>query len=49
MRIHITDIGNTSHIYGAFPKLLKIHVIAIEDTGKINYLDSTLKWYENVK
>ena len=36
---HITDIGNTSHTYGSFPKWLKIHVIAIEDSGKINYLD----------
>ena len=44
----ITDIGNTSHEYGAWPKLLKIHVIAIEDSGKINFLDSTLKWYDNV-
>ena len=44
---HITDIGNTSHTYGSFPKWLKIHVIAIEDSGKINYLDSTLRWYDN--
>ena len=36
-----------SHIYGAFPKWLRIHVIAIEDGGKINYLDSTLKWYKS--
>lgn len=42
----ITDIGNTDHEYGKFPKLLKIHVVAIEDSGKINYLDSSLKWYE---
>ena len=44
---HITDIGNTSHIYGSFPKWLKIHVIAIEDSGKINYLDSSIKWYKS--
>ncbi|MBR2247245.1 MAG: hypothetical protein IJ880_09505 [Bacilli bacterium] len=42
----ITDIGNTSHTYGTYPKLVKIHVVAIEDSGKINYLDSSLKWYE---
>lgn len=42
----ITDIGNDSHEYGAWPKLLRIHVVAIEDSGKINYLDSTLKWYD---
>jgi hypothetical protein len=44
---HITDIGNISHVYGSFPKWLRIHVIAIEDGGKINYLDSTLKWYSS--
>ena len=41
----ITDIGNTSHVYGSYPKLLRVHVVAIEDSGKINYLDSTVKWY----
>lgn len=44
---HISDMGNTSHVYGSFPKWLKIHVVAIEDSGKINYLDSTLRWYDN--
>ena len=43
----ITDLGNTQHTYGTFPKLVRIHVVAIEDSGKINYLDSTLRWYEN--
>lgn len=43
---YITDVGNTDHDYGKFPKLLKIHVVAIEDSGKINYLDSSLKWYK---
>ena len=38
-------MGNISHVYGSFPKWLKIHVVAIEDSGKINYLDSTLRWY----
>ena len=42
---HISDMGNISHVYGSFPKWLKIHVVAIEDNGKINYLDSTLRWY----
>ena len=42
----ITDVGNTSHIFGEFPKLLKVHVVAIEDTGKINFLDSSVKWYD---
>ena len=44
---HISDMGNESHVYGSFPKWLKIHVVAIEDSGKINYLDSTLRWYNN--
>lgn len=43
---HISDMGNISHVYGSFPKWLKIHVVAIEDSGKINYLDSTLRWYD---
>lgn len=42
----ITDVGNTSHIFGEFPKLLKVHVVAIEDSGKINFLDSSVKWYD---
>lgn len=44
---NISDMGNKSHVYGNFPKWLKIHVVAIEDSGKINYLDSTLRWYDN--
>lgn len=44
---HISDMGNISHVYGSFPKWLKIHVVAIEDSGKINYLDSTLRWYDD--
>lgn len=44
---NISDMGNISHVYGSFPKWLKIHVVAIEDSGKINYLDSTLRWYKN--
>lgn len=43
---HITDLSNPSHVYGSYPKWLRIHVVAIEDSGKINYLDSTLRWYD---
>ena len=43
----ISDYGNKSHIVGAFPKQFKINVVAIEDSGKINYLNSDLKWYNN--
>ena len=43
----ISDYGNKSHIIGAFPKQFKINVVAIEDSGKINYLNNDLKWYDN--
>lgn len=43
----ITDVGNSLHLYGDYPKLLRIHLVAIEDGGKINYLDNTVKWYGN--
>ena len=42
----ITDYGNTAHTIYTYPKQLRISLVAIEDSGKINYLDSTLKWYE---
>ena len=44
---YITDFGNTSHILGKFPKNIKFNVVAIEDSGKINYLNSDLKWYDD--
>ena len=43
----ISDYGNESHIVGAFPKQFKINVVAIEDSGKINYLNNDLKWYND--
>lgn len=43
----ISDYGNKSHIVGAFPKQFKINVVAIEDSGKINYLNNYLKWYDD--
>lgn len=42
----ITDYGNTAHTIYTYPKQLRISLVAIEDNGKINYLDSTLKWYD---
>jgi hypothetical protein len=30
----------------ADPKYVKLHVVSIEDSGKITYLDSTTKWYD---
>lgn len=41
----VTDYGNTTENLYTFPKELRISLVAIEDSGKINYLDSTLKWY----
>ena len=41
----ITDIGNTSHIPGTLPRLMRLHVVSIEDSGKITYLDTSVKWY----
>lgn len=43
----LSDFGNKSHILEDFPKQYKISVVAIEDSGKINYLNSTLKWYND--
>lgn len=45
--LRISDYGNKSHIVGAFPKQFKINVVAIEDSGKINYLNNDLKWYND--
>lgn len=46
-RTTISDIGNTGHQYGTWPKLLKLHVVSIDESGKITYLDPSVKWYEN--
>lgn len=43
----LSDYNNILHTHGDFPKMVKIHVVAIEDSGKINYLDSSVKWYDN--
>lgn len=29
-----------------WPKLMRIRLVGIEDSGKINYLDSSVQWYE---
>ena len=43
----ISDLGNTNHAYGEFPRLVKFHVVAINDENKITYLDQDIKWYDN--
>lgn len=44
----LSDIGNQDHIHGYWPKLTKVHVVSIEDSGKMVYLDSSLKWYDDI-
>ena len=43
---YLSDYNNPTHEHGTFPKLAKIHVVSIEESGKIVYLDSTTKWYD---
>lgn len=43
---YLSDYRNTSHQHERFPKLVKIHVVSIEESGKITYLDSSTKWYK---
>lgn len=44
---YISDYGNTDHLKGKFPKLVKISIVSIEDSGKITYIDTDVKWYNN--
>lgn len=30
-----------------WPKLVKVHIVSIEDSGKITYLDDDVHWYDN--
>lgn len=46
---YLSDLGNTDHIHGGFPKIVKLHVVSIENSGKITYLDSSVRWYDRVK
>lgn len=45
----VSNAGNTtqslknSETY--WPKLVKVHVVSVEDSGKITYLDDDVKWY----
>ena len=41
----LSDYADGNNIIGNNPKAVTIHVISIEDDGKIVYLDDTLKWY----
>lgn len=41
----LSDYGMGEH--NVLPKAVKLHVVSIEDTGKITYLDTTTKWYDD--
>lgn len=43
----LSDFGNTAHTLGTWPKLLKIKVVSIEESGKIVDLGASVKWYDN--
>jgi len=43
----LSDYGNVQHTHNSYPKFIKAHVVSIEDSGKITYLDSTTQWYKN--
>lgn len=41
----LSDYADGNNTIGNNPKAVTIHVVSIEDDGKIVYLDDTLKWY----
>lgn len=45
----ISDVGNSeeNEIVDFNPRTVTIHVVSISDDGKIEYLDSSLKWFKN--
>lgn len=43
----LSDYGNTAHTHNTWPKLLKVSVVAIDDSGKITDLNASVKWYKN--
>ena len=43
--ILLSDWGQGKH--NVDPRTIKLHVVSIEDSGKITYLDSSTKWYGN--
>ena len=40
----LSDFGASNH--GETHKYVKLHVVSIDDSGKITYLDTTTKWYD---
>ena len=41
---HLSDYGPDEK-HGKLPKHIKLHVVSIDDTNRITYLDTTTKWY----
>ena len=44
---NLSDFGNTSHRHNEWPKLVKLKIVSIEDSGKIVDLNASVKWYDN--
>lgn len=38
--------GKVNESHNTLPENVKLHVVSIEDSGKITYLDTTTKWYD---
>lgn len=43
----LSDYGNSSHRMGTWPKLVKLKIVSIEDSGRIIDLGASVKWYDN--
>lgn len=53
-RDYISNFGNTSQSFAEgesyWPKLVKLHIVSIQDDGKLIYLDNDVQWYPtNIK
>lgn len=48
-RDYISNFGNTSQSFAEgesyWPKLVKVHIVSIQDDGKLIYLDNDVQWY----
>ena len=46
---YISNFGNTSQSFAEgesyWPKLVKVHIVSIQDDGKLIYLDNDVQWY----
>ena len=43
----LSDFGKSGK-HNSLSKYLKLHVVSIEDSGKITYLDTTTQWYDMI-